>query len=99
MCHPGTGTSPGVSMGVAVMNAGESYFGNRSSMFALGPIKRGPSILSVEALINFIVKVGGHETTGQAYWNPKSSWDYITVAINYTLSDYYKVPKGECEWD
>lgn len=45
-------------MGVDVTNARESYFGNRSSMFALGPIKRGPSILSVEALMNFILKVG-----------------------------------------
>lgn len=27
----------------------------------------------------------GCETTGQTYWNPSSSWDYITVKANYTL--------------
>lgn len=38
------------------MTYGESYFGNRSSIFVLCPIETGPSILNVEAIMNFIIK-------------------------------------------
>ena len=39
------------------MNTVTNDLENGSSMFALGPTERGPSILSVKALMNFIAKV------------------------------------------
>lgn len=34
----------------------------------------------------------GCETTGQAYWNPSSSWDLITVRRNYSKPTGYCLP-------
>lgn len=41
---------------------------------------------------DFFCKSWGCETSGQAYWKPTSSWDYIKVTANYTMAPY--VPGG-----
>lgn len=51
--------------------------------------------------LDFYCKSWGCETSGQAHWNPTSSWDYISVTANYSLKDYVPgdVSAGECEWN
>lgn len=48
---------------------------------------------------DFYCKNWGCETSGEAYWKPSSSWDYIKVVANYSLAAY--VPGGaqvaECD--
>lgn len=51
---------------------------------------------------DFYCKSRGCETSGQASWNPSSSWDYIRVAANYSLK--LDQPGGdfvveECKWN
>lgn len=51
--------------------------------------------------LDFYCKSWGCETSGQAHWNPTSSWDYINVAANYSLKDYApgEVSAEECKWN
>lgn len=41
---------------------------------------------------DFFCKSWGCETSGEVYWKPSSSWDYIKVRANYSLESY--VPGG-----
>lgn len=49
--------------------------------------------------LDFYCKRWGCETSGQASWNPTSSWDYIKVAANYSLMDWEQRGGTCASWD
>ena len=51
----------------------------QNSMFALVRVREEGFDRSVEGHQGFFCGKWGCETTGQAYWNPSSTWDLITV--------------------